>query len=275
MFSNKKIKDIQNRVIHIEEKLKKNEITEHLTRIEEKLDPVLIRNFFPQHYFGHPYQFFGPYTYAQHGEDLIFKNIFQLLGIEKPSYIDIGAHHPVDISNTALLYKTGSRGINIEANPCLIEAFHRERPEDINLNIGISNHEDILDFYMIDANSPVNTFDKKIAEQTIMERPWLKISEVKKIKVLTLQQIISEYSNGIYPDLLTIDIEGYDYRVLKSANFKTSFPKVICVEVNNKEFPAMQELMYSYNYLPYMKTFSNTIFLHESCYKIIMGPVTN
>lgn len=242
-------------------------INEHLNQIENKLDPILIKHFFPNHYFGHEYQSFGPYTYAQHGEDLIFLNIFKMLNIEKPTYIDIGAHDPIVISNTALLYKRGGRGINIEANPFLIEKFKRERPEDINLNIGISDAEDVLDFYMIDSSSPVNTFDKNIAEKTVLERPWLKINEIRKIKVLTLQQIIDEYAHGKFPDLLTIDIEGFDYKVLKSANFKKTYPKIICVEVNDQEFPLMKELMKNHLFIPYVKTVSNTIFLHESAYK--------
>ena len=41
-------------------------------------------------------------SYSQCGEDLIVKFIFDILNIKNPSYIDIGAHHPNYISNTAL-----------------------------------------------------------------------------------------------------------------------------------------------------------------------------
>src|SRR5579871_5884717 len=68
-------------------------------------------------YKGHPHQIFGHLTYSQHGEDMIFANIFHIIGIEKPSYMDIGAYHPINISNTAYFYAKGSRGVNIDANP--------------------------------------------------------------------------------------------------------------------------------------------------------------
>ena len=55
-------------------------------------------------------------SYSQCGEDLIMNFIFNNLRIEKPSYIDIGAHHPFWLSNTFFFYKKGSKGINIEAN---------------------------------------------------------------------------------------------------------------------------------------------------------------
>ena len=75
----------------------------------------------PWGFAGHPDQAFGPLTYAQFGEDLILANAFALRGIEKPSFLDIGAHHPVHCSNTALLYARGARGVCVEANPNLIK----------------------------------------------------------------------------------------------------------------------------------------------------------
>ena len=104
---------------------------------------------------------FGNVTYSQHGEDLFLLNIFHLLGIEKPSYLDIGCHHPTIDSNTALLYQRGSRGINIDANPLLIPQFDEQRPEDINLNIGIGANPGKATFYQVDDRSGLNSFSLK------------------------------------------------------------------------------------------------------------------
>jgi len=73
----------------------------------------------------HRDQWFGGRTYAQHGDDLAVLNIFKRLGIEKPSYLDVGAYHPFDLSNTALLYERGSRGIVVEPNMALGNAINR------------------------------------------------------------------------------------------------------------------------------------------------------
>src|SRR5688572_17355247 len=80
-------------------------------------------------------------SYSQSGEDLIIKYIFDNLGISQPSYFDIGAHHPFFLSNTALFYSLGCRGINVEPDPSLFTPFKDKRKEDINLNIGISSSE--------------------------------------------------------------------------------------------------------------------------------------
>ena len=176
-------------------------------------------------------QWYGDKSYSQHGEDLAIVNIFRLLENYRPSYLDVGAHHPTRISNTALLYSRGSRGVNVEANPNLIQAFKTQRPGDINLNVGVSVTSGVLPFYMIDKTSGRNTFNKSEAEQFVKDYPQFKISEILNINTLTLPQIVGQCPNGVFPDFLSIDIEGQDYGLLQSVDFSVSSPKVICVEV--------------------------------------------
>ena len=86
-------------------------------------------------------------TYSQTGEDIIINFIFNARGISYPSYLDIGAFHPYELSNTYFFYKKGSKGINIEPNPNSIQLFEELRPFDINLNIGIGASNSVLKFY--------------------------------------------------------------------------------------------------------------------------------
>ena len=88
-------------------------------------------------------------SYSQCGEDLIVKFIFDSLSIAKPSYIDIGAHDPFLISNTALFHELGSRGINIDPDDNLLEKIKAVRPEDINLNIGVGPEKSTMDLYIM------------------------------------------------------------------------------------------------------------------------------
>jgi hypothetical protein len=49
-------------------------------------------------------------------------------------YVDVGAHHPHRLSNTALLHHyNGWTGINVEPDERLMAAFLQMRPNDINL----------------------------------------------------------------------------------------------------------------------------------------------
>lgn len=78
---------------------------------------------------------------------MLFAAIFKRLGIEKPSYLDIGACHPTIISNTALLYSHGSSGINVDANPEHLDAFKRERPRDITVIKGVAPTRGQMKFF--------------------------------------------------------------------------------------------------------------------------------
>jgi len=182
-------------------------------------------------YAGHPDQPFGATSFAQFGEDLILLNIFHRLGVDQPSYLDIGAHHPLHCSNTALLYARGSRGLCIEPNPNLVAAFAQLRPADTTLNIGIGPAAGTLDFHMIDSHSGRNSFDRATAEAFVAEHPEFRIEEVRRIPVKTLDAVVAEYCNGVWPDLLSLDAEGLDLAILTASDCcATRGPKVICVE---------------------------------------------
>lgn len=185
---------------------------------------------------GHRDQWFGDRTYAQHGDDLAVLNIFKRLGIEKPSYLDVGAYHPFDLSNTALLYERGSRGINVEPNEALLEAFHKARPEDINICAGVAPVAGFLPFHHVKADTGRFTFDVATARTLGIER-------VIETSVITLNQIVSQCCRGgIWPDLLSIDIEGLDIDVLRATDFGENPPRVVIAEADNGSGDTSHEL---------------------------------
>jgi FkbM family methyltransferase len=169
-------------------------------------------------------EFFGERTYAQHGEDLVLACIFERLGIERPSYIDCGAFHPSEISNTLLFYLKGSRGINIDADWEAIEMFQKDRPEDVNLRVGIMPRQGSATFYRSDGTRGCNSFVKEHLEK------FAPVTDEEVIETKTMMQIVDEYAGGEFPDLLNLDVEGLDLEILESLDFKRTAPKVVCVE---------------------------------------------
>ncbi|MBS0476442.1 MAG: FkbM family methyltransferase [Proteobacteria bacterium] len=248
-----KLEEMRQRLINIEIKV-------------DRLDGTTDSSVANSGYGGHPDQVFGPATYAQHGDDLVVLNIFHNIGISRPSYMDIGAHHPINISNTALLYKLGCRGINIEPNPNLFENFKAHRQEDRNLNIGIAKEGGMLDFYMIDDFSGRNTFDKKTAEDFVRENPMFAIRSIQSIPVKNLNDVVSELG-GEFPDFLTLDVEGLDYAILESFDFSKSRPKVVCVEFisgdGSSAHAGIKSLMLDRGYFLYFKTVGNAFYVHN------------
>ncbi len=211
-------------------------------------------------------------SYSQAGEDLIISYVFKAIGIEKPSYIDVGAHHPWYLSNTALLYNHGSRGINVEPDPKLFKAFTKDRPHDRNLNFGIADTKGELDFYL-NIHPTLNSFSTSEVEK--YKAMGYAITGIQKIRVETLNDVIKDHCDGKFPDLLTLDVEGLDLSIIKSIDFKKSSPTVICVETTTSQdhtyikLNEIADFLKIQGYMIYADTFINTILLKADKWKNI------
>lgn len=166
-------------------------------------------------------------SFSQCGEDLIIDYIFKLRNIPMPTYMDIGANDPFHLNNTAIFYRRGCHGINLEGNPNLAENFNLYRPADLNLTMGISDIEEERNLYIM-CDHTLSTFSRDEYDNLI--RNGQKLNEIKKIKLNTIKYILDQYCEGLFPDLLSLDAEGMDLQILKSINFSESAPKIICVE---------------------------------------------
>lgn len=214
----------------------------------------------------------GNTSYSQCGEDRLLFFVFHAIGIQQPSYLDIGAFDPFFINNTALFYANGSRGINIEPNPHQLAKFTAHRPGDKNLCIGISDHSGTAPFFVMEQKT-VSTFSEADAKRVSSEM-GIAIAETIEVNVLTLPQLIDKECDGIFPDLLSIDVEGLDLRIMQSLRGYKSLPKVICAETalfgketfgpKNKEL--IEEII-ALGFRVYADTFVNTIFLRNDLWK--------
>lgn len=221
-------------------------------------------------------QNFEKKSFSQVGEDLIVKSVLDQLNIKKGNYLDIGAHHPLDMNNTHLLYLNGFRGVNIEPDPDLISEFLKLRSEDVNLNIGINfdiqSSGSEMDFYIMSAKS-LNTFSLEEAKR-IESYGSYSIEEVKKIKTKCIEAILNEYFSVDGLDYLTIDSEGMDFEILKSINFDEFRPKVICAETltyvedkTEEKRTNLIDYIKSLGYILFADTYINSIFVDKNVWE--------
>lgn len=208
-------------------------------------------------------------TFAQAGEDSIVDFVFHARGVDIPTYMDIGASHPWNISNTALFYVRGSRGISIEPNPVLFEEIAKERARDINLNIGIAKQAGELDFYVMSVPT-LSTFVKTDAESHVKDRVC-EIEKVLKVPVKPFNQVVSEYFFDVCPDFVSLDTEGSELEILQTIDFSRYQPKIICVETisfsttgRGQKNHDVVEFLTSNGYLLYADTYINSIFVLKS-----------
>ena len=164
-------------------------------------------------------------SYAMDGEDIAI----DLFSKKKNNgfYVDVGAHHPIQRNNTHLLFKKGWEGINIDVNQFSIDLFNFLRPNDLNLQVAVSNKEGDISFFYQKKFSQLNTTDKKIAEENFQGK-----FQERKVKSQTIENILdnSKYKNKKI-DFLNIDVEGAEMKVLETLNFKIYDPSLICVEI--------------------------------------------
>lgn len=204
-------------------------------------------------------------SYSQCGEDLIIRHIFDALRIPAPTYLDIGAYNPSFLNNTRIFYENGSHGVNVEPDPSLIVAFQKQRPRDVNLNIGIAEKKGELPFYVMSTRT-LNTFSEEYAKSA--ERGGsIKIEQVVNIPVLEVNDVIkNNFSEP--PDLISLDVEGLDLAILRSLDFSLYRSKVFCVETitfsenrQGKKILEIAQLMNDEGYFVYADTNVNTLFV--------------
>lgn len=212
-------------------------------------------------------------SYSQCGEDLIIYNALSYMNIKNVYYIDIGAHHPFNMSNTAFFYKKGFNGICIEPEPNLYKTIKKYRKRDICLNIGVGvNTQKELDFFIMSASAE-NTFSQEQAERISKVRNYSIIKKIK-IPVMNINEVIEKYAI-FKPNFISIDVEGLDFEILKTFDFNKNRPEVFCIETlmlttDNREekIEKIINYMIEQNYFVYADTHINTIFVSQD-YKIV------
>ena len=179
--------------------------------------------------------------YSQFGEDKI---LFEIIpkNLSKGFYVDVGCFHPKKYSNTYMLYKRGWYGVNIDMEKDKIKTFNIIRPRDFNYVAAISDRVENVKIFRNQKFGVSSTINKDIINKNDI------IDEIK-IKTETLNNVLklSPFKNKQI-DLLNIDTEGNDFKVLKSLDFEIYNPKIIIIETHLKD---IQKILISepYKYL--------------------------
>ncbi|MBL8794162.1 MAG: FkbM family methyltransferase [Planctomycetia bacterium] len=204
-------------------------------------------------------------SYAQCGEDLVARWLLVAFGVFEPTYLDIGAGHPTEHSNTYLFYLHGSRGTLVEPNPELCRMQRRARPKDTTVEAGIGfGTEAELDYYLM-SDHRLNTFSKEDADAVVQRfGQSVQLVSVVKKPLRDVNKVIAENFNQA-PNFVSIDVEGLDLAILKTFDFQRYRPEVFCVETlevgSSRTRPDVTEFMNGQDYLARAATFPNTLYV--------------
>jgi FkbM family methyltransferase len=222
------------------------------------------------------YAIFGRNSFSQAGEDMVIDFLLQTIGKPVPTYLELGVYDPRNGNNTYKFYIRGAKGVLVEADGSLIENIKDQRPNDkvLHLGVGLDEKTEAI-FYVFDEPS-ISTFDKEEALSR-QSQGLYKIVREDKVPMKPINRILGEDCAGL-PDILSIDIEGLDYDVLKSWDAeKFPIPIVItetCTYSQNHikgKDERILPMMVGKGYFMYADTYINTIFVHKDWFQNIGG----
>jgi FkbM family methyltransferase len=179
--------------------------------------------------------------YSQNDEEKIILEYFSKDKIEDLKVLDIGANDGITFSNSYELIKRGATGYLIEASKKtfkkMIEVHQNTKGKVYGFNYAIADKNGYMKFY--ESGTLINKDDHSLVstlKPKEMDR-WKSTNiDFKEETVLakTFKTFIKE-CNDKYFDLITIDIEGYDWDVLTQIDLKAVKCQMLIVEWNTIE----------------------------------------
>jgi FkbM family methyltransferase len=174
----------------------------------------------------------GSFTsYSLNFEDVILHRLFP--GTENGIYVDVGAGHPRLENDTFALYQRGWHGINIEPNHGFHAALTEERPRDTNIRGVLSDSfGDVCTYYELEG-SGLSTCD---VEQAAAYQAIGLDLDLREVSTTTLSSILTE-AGITHFNILKVDVEGFEEKVLVGNDWERFRPDVVLVEVTYPENP--------------------------------------
>lgn len=221
---------------------------------------------------GHKENFYDKKSYSQSGEDTICAYIINFLGIpmDQVSYLDLGANHAKEMSNSYYFYQKGARGVLVEANPELIPELQEHRSGDLILNkaVAIDSKKEI-EFYSLNGDG-LSTISYESAQQACKVNPDIYIKNKYTIETITVNQLLKDYFNNT-PTILSIDLEGIEEEIITQIDFEEYRPLIIILEnipyrpylVIEMKQDKLLDFMKQNDYIEYAFTGINSIYIDK------------
>lgn len=189
-------------------------------------------------------QYFG-----QFGEDAVLQGYFtarswakygDLAKLDAGFFVDVGAYHPTQYSNTFWFYQRGWRGINIDPTPGTGELFRRRRPRDITLEVAISEASNEVTLYSWGSPFVVNTLSREHALQWEERLGHPPASVV--VRSRRLDSVLDEHvPPGTKISFMNVDCENHDLEVIRSGDWTRYRPELVLVEYHTSSLEGVLE----------------------------------
>lgn len=189
--------------------------------------------------------------HSQFGEDQFLEanNMLPSIGV----FVDVGAGHPILLSNTYRLEQRGWTGLCIDADPRQVELLRAARKTVEHFAIcRLTGFVDLHRVGCAELSTTLNQLSRCEDQLVALSVPAIDLESL--LEKHEIQKI----------DLLSIDTEGNEIEVLESMNLEKHCPEVIIAEYNTEgresNETALREYFDRNNYALVHKTHCNLIY---------------
>jgi FkbM family methyltransferase len=170
-------------------------------------------------------------SYSINYEDVILRRLFP--GKTDGFFVDVGAQHPRLDNDLFGLYELGWRGINVEPNPSYFSLLQTVRVRDRNLQLALSDTEDEpITFFEVEG-SGLSTCEEQQAMACVAQGYTIRRHD---LRTSTLRRLL-EQEQPPHIDIMKVDVEGLEEKVLAGNDWTLFRPSVVLVEATYPETP--------------------------------------
>lgn len=174
-------------------------------------------------------------SYGQCGEDLIVAALLrsfaitEQLDVRAQTYLEIGGNHPLACSATYLLHtQLGMTGVLVEANPDLIEALERFRPDDRVVHAAVvATDQATVPLYVANQDELSSLSSSFVTE---WQGGSVGVKQVVQVPARHINALLQDYWPTSAPLYVSIDVEGCDLDLVLAMDLKRYRPAVFQIE---------------------------------------------
>lgn len=170
--------------------------------------------------------------YSQNDEERTILRHFE--GRPAGTFLDIGAFHPIRLSNTRALFERGFRGVYVEPSPSLHKAFLDEIKDDPQMQLVtdcVGDQSGEVEFF--DSGSwAVSTTDQSWADK--WKNSGANFTPIK-VNMITVKELLEKSIHKTF-DFISLDTENTVKVILPLLDLNALKTSLICLEWNGQDF---------------------------------------
>lgn len=170
----------------------------------------------------------------------------------KGVFVECGAFDGQTESSCKFFEETlGWSGFNLEPVPWIYKELCNNRPNSVNLNLGLSNKTEKRTFYAVDhptygLNCTNGSLQHTEMHRQLLEKAGCSFKNVE-VDLVTWPKFVTDYAIQ-HVDLFVLDVEGHELSVIEGMKDSIILPNIMCVEYGHVDITTLHRQLSSMGY---------------------------